>query len=165
MNVRKEEKRINFLVVRYINYIKLKETASNLAHELVKLSIGKEQLLIIDTQTSPTWQLAHAYFAIPTTIATEYSTLSKSSLIYSFNKPSCIEPSMDTVTQSILITSIGLPPPRIHLEYIGELIMLFVGMTTGYGRVESVTSTSICNCLSDLETFQPSIIVSIPAVW
>lgn len=55
--------------------------------------------------------------------------------------------------------------PLAHvLEYIVKLIILFVGMTTGYGRVKTLTSASVQKCLGDLEAFKPSIMVSVPAV-
>ncbi|KAF6743286.1 long-chain-fatty-acid-CoA-ligase [Ephemerocybe angulata] len=48
--------------------------------------------------------------------------------------------------------------PLAHvLEYIVELIMLFVGMPTGYGRVKTLTDAS--------RVSRPSIMVGVPAVW
>ncbi|KAF8651078.1 hypothetical protein AX16_004940 [Volvariella volvacea WC 439] len=56
--------------------------------------------------------------------------------------------------------------PLAHvLEYIVELIMLFVGMTSGYGRVKTLTDASVRNCKGDITTFRPSIMVGVPAVW
>ncbi|KAJ3727394.1 long-chain-fatty-acid-CoA-ligase [Lentinula raphanica] len=56
--------------------------------------------------------------------------------------------------------------PLAHvLEYIVELIMLFVGMTSGYGRVKTLTDASVRKCKGDLAAFQPSIMVGVPAVW
>ncbi|KAJ4471401.1 long-chain-fatty-acid-CoA-ligase [Lentinula aciculospora] len=56
--------------------------------------------------------------------------------------------------------------PLAHvLEYIVELIMLFVGMTSGYGRVKTLTDASVRQCKGDLAAFQPSIMVGVPAVW
>ncbi|KAJ3876433.1 hypothetical protein F5051DRAFT_313725, partial [Lentinula edodes] len=43
------------------------------------------------------------------------------------------------------------------LERIVELIMLFIGVTSGYGRVKILTDASAA-------TFQPSILVGVPAV-
>ncbi|KAJ3860242.1 hypothetical protein EV359DRAFT_67488 [Lentinula novae-zelandiae] len=44
------------------------------------------------------------------------------------------------------------------LERIVELVMLFIGMTSGYGRVKILTNASAA-------TFQPSILVGVPVVW
>ncbi|KAF9074330.1 long-chain-fatty-acid-CoA-ligase [Rhodocollybia butyracea] len=56
--------------------------------------------------------------------------------------------------------------PLAHvLEYIVELIMIFVGMTSGYGRVKTLTDASVRKCKGDLAAFQPSIMVGVPAVW
>ncbi|KIK66542.1 hypothetical protein GYMLUDRAFT_1026179 [Collybiopsis luxurians FD-317 M1] len=48
------------------------------------------------------------------------------------------------------------------LEYIIELIMLFVSMI---GRIKTLTSASILNCLGELKAFRSSIMVSVPALW
>ncbi|KAG6875507.1 hypothetical protein C0992_003557, partial [Termitomyces sp. T32_za158] len=56
--------------------------------------------------------------------------------------------------------------PLAHvLEYIVELIMLFVGMPSGYGRVKTLTDASVRNCKGDISAFRPSIMVGVPAVW
>lgn len=56
--------------------------------------------------------------------------------------------------------------PLAHiLEYIVELALFFVGMTTGYGRVKTLTDASVRNCLGDLRAFRPTIMVGVPAVW
>ncbi|KAF5337823.1 hypothetical protein D9758_015712 [Tetrapyrgos nigripes] len=56
--------------------------------------------------------------------------------------------------------------PLAHvLEYIVELIMIFVGMTSGYGRVKTLTDASVRQCKGDLAEFKPSIMVGVPAVW
>lgn len=56
--------------------------------------------------------------------------------------------------------------PLAHvLEYIVELIMLFVGMPVGYGRVKTLTDASVRNCKGDIAAFRPSIMVGVPAVW
>jgi len=88
-----------------------------------------------------------------------------------------------TITHSNLIASIGavyyllghhltqqdtylayLPLAHV-LEYIVELIMIFVGMTSGYGRVKTLTDASVRQCKGDLAEFKPSIMVGVPAVW
>ncbi|KAF8900472.1 long-chain-fatty-acid-CoA-ligase [Gymnopilus junonius] len=56
--------------------------------------------------------------------------------------------------------------PLAHvLEYIVELIMVFVGMPSGYGRVKTLTDASVRNCKGDISAFRPSIMVGVPAVW
>ncbi|KAF8170269.1 hypothetical protein K438DRAFT_1982789 [Mycena galopus ATCC 62051] len=54
--------------------------------------------------------------------------------------------------------------PLAHiLEYIVELIMLFVGMPTGFGG--TLTDASVRNCDGDIKAFRPSVMVGVPAVW
>ncbi|KAG2005532.1 long-chain-fatty-acid-CoA ligase [Coprinopsis cinerea AmutBmut pab1-1] len=56
--------------------------------------------------------------------------------------------------------------PLAHvLEYIVELIMLFVGVPAGYGRVKTLTDASVRNCQGDISAFKPTIMVGVPAVW
>ncbi|KAG9092696.1 long-chain fatty acid-CoA ligase, partial [Ceratobasidium sp. 392] len=56
--------------------------------------------------------------------------------------------------------------PLAHiLEYIVELALFYVGMTTGYGRVKTLTDQSVRNCLGDIRAFRPTIMVGVPAVW
>ncbi|KAF8882829.1 long-chain-fatty-acid-CoA-ligase [Infundibulicybe gibba] len=56
--------------------------------------------------------------------------------------------------------------PLAHvMEYIIELIMIFVGMPSGYGRVKTLTDASVRNCKGDISTFRPTIMVGVPAVW
>jgi long-chain acyl-CoA synthetase len=56
--------------------------------------------------------------------------------------------------------------PLTHiLEYIVELILFFIGMKTGYGRVKTLTDASVHQCKGDIVTFRPSIMVKVPAVW
>ncbi|KAG8756220.1 long-chain fatty acid-CoA ligase [Ceratobasidium sp. 423] len=56
--------------------------------------------------------------------------------------------------------------PLAHiLEYIVELALFFVGMTTGYGRVKTLTDASVRNCQGDIRALRPTIMVGVPAVW
>ncbi|KAG6824524.1 hypothetical protein H0H92_006597 [Tricholoma furcatifolium] len=56
--------------------------------------------------------------------------------------------------------------PLAHvLEYIVEMVMLFVGIPSGYGRVKTLTDASVRNCKGDISAFRPSIMVGVPAVW
>ncbi|KAJ6477724.1 AMP-binding enzyme-domain-containing protein [Mycena sanguinolenta] len=55
--------------------------------------------------------------------------------------------------------------PLAHiLEFIVEIIMLFVGMLTGFGGVKTLTDASVRDCYGDIKAFLPSIMVGIPAV-
>ena len=56
--------------------------------------------------------------------------------------------------------------PLAHVfEYIVELIMLFVGIPSGYGRVKTLMDASVRGCEGDMNAFRPSIMVGIPAIW
>lgn len=56
--------------------------------------------------------------------------------------------------------------PLAHiLEYMVELCLFFVGMPTGYGRVKTLTDSSVRNCQGDLCAFRPTLMVGVPAVW
>jgi long-chain acyl-CoA synthetase len=56
--------------------------------------------------------------------------------------------------------------PLAHiLEYIVELIVFFIGMKTGYGRVKTLIDSSVRQCKGDLVTFRPTFMVGVPAVW
>jgi long-chain acyl-CoA synthetase len=56
--------------------------------------------------------------------------------------------------------------PLAHvMEFIIELILFFVGMPIGYGRVRTLTDASVRNCKGDISAFRPSIMVGVPAVW
>jgi long-chain acyl-CoA synthetase len=56
--------------------------------------------------------------------------------------------------------------PLAHvLEYIVELIMLFVGVPCGYGRVKTLTDASVRNCKGDISCFRPTMMIGVPAVW
>ncbi|KAF7974622.1 hypothetical protein HWV62_11600 [Athelia sp. TMB] len=56
--------------------------------------------------------------------------------------------------------------PLAHiLEYAVELTLFFIGMTTGFGRVKTLTDASVRKCKGDIAAFRPSIMVGVPAVW
>ncbi|KAG8969043.1 long-chain fatty acid-CoA ligase [Tulasnella sp. 419] len=56
--------------------------------------------------------------------------------------------------------------PLAHiLEYIVELTFFWAGITLGFGKVRTLTDTSVRNCLGDIRAFRPSIMVGVPAVW
>ncbi|KZP08151.1 acetyl-CoA synthetase-like protein [Athelia psychrophila] len=56
--------------------------------------------------------------------------------------------------------------PLAHiLEYAVELTLFSIGMTTGFGRVKTLTDASVRKCKGDLAAFRPSIMIGVPAVW
>ncbi|WFC99460.1 long-chain-fatty-acid--CoA ligase [Malassezia yamatoensis] len=56
--------------------------------------------------------------------------------------------------------------PLAHiLEFVVECFMLYRGITLGYGRVKTLTQTSVRESKSDLIAFRPSLLVGVPAVW
>jgi long-chain acyl-CoA synthetase len=56
--------------------------------------------------------------------------------------------------------------PLAHIfELIVELLMFFVGITTGFGCPKTLTDASMRNCKGDISVFRPSIMVGVPAVW
>lgn len=56
--------------------------------------------------------------------------------------------------------------PLAHiLEFIVELLIMFIGMPLGYGRVKTLTDASTRNCVGDIKAFKPSIMIGVPAVW
>ena len=56
--------------------------------------------------------------------------------------------------------------PLAHiLEYVVELICVYVGICSGYGRVKTLTDASVRNCQGDIKAFRPTIMVGVPAVW
>ncbi|BGP14781.1 hypothetical protein JCM10213_001852 [Rhodosporidiobolus nylandii] len=56
--------------------------------------------------------------------------------------------------------------PLAHImEFAVEMCFMFVGARMGYGNVKTLTDTSVRNCLGDIRTLQPTIMVGVPAVW
>jgi long-chain acyl-CoA synthetase len=56
--------------------------------------------------------------------------------------------------------------PLAHiLEYMVEMCLFFVGVTTGFGRVKTLTDISVRKCKGDISALKPSIMVGVPAVW
>ena len=56
--------------------------------------------------------------------------------------------------------------PLAHiLELVVEIALSFYGMTTGYGRIKTLTDASVRNCLGDIRAFRPTLMVGVPAVW
>ena len=56
--------------------------------------------------------------------------------------------------------------PLAHiLEFVIELMMMYHAIPLGYGSVKTLTDQSMRNCLGDMRTFKPTIMVGVPAVW
>ncbi|KAG9235979.1 long-chain-fatty-acid-CoA ligase-like protein [Amylocarpus encephaloides] len=56
--------------------------------------------------------------------------------------------------------------PLAHIfEFVFENTCIFWGMTMGYGSIRTLSQTNCRNCKGDIEEFQPSMLVGIPAVW
>lgn len=56
--------------------------------------------------------------------------------------------------------------PLAHiLEFVVECFVLYRGLTLGYGRVKTLTATSVRDSKSDLMAFRPTLMVGVPAVW
>jgi long-chain acyl-CoA synthetase len=56
--------------------------------------------------------------------------------------------------------------PLAHiLEYVVELSFVFVGLTSGFGRVKTLTDQSVRNCKGDIKACRPTIMVGVPAIW
>lgn len=56
--------------------------------------------------------------------------------------------------------------PLAHIfELVFELIGFYWGGTLGYASVKTLSSTSVRNCLGDMQAFQPTIMVGVAAVW
>lgn len=60
---------------------------------------------------------------------------------------------------------LGYLPLAHVLEYIVELVALFVGITIGYAGSKTLTDNSVRDCKGDLTTFQPNIMFGVPTVW
>ncbi|KZP08131.1 acetyl-CoA synthetase-like protein [Athelia psychrophila] len=53
--------------------------------------------------------------------------------------------------------------PLAHiLEYVVELTLFFIGMTTGFGRVKTLSDTSVRNFRGDVAEFRPSVMLGVP---
>ena len=56
--------------------------------------------------------------------------------------------------------------PLAHsFEYTVELALSFLGCPIGYGRVKTLTDTSVRNCVGDLKECAPTIMVGVPLIW
>jgi long-chain acyl-CoA synthetase len=56
--------------------------------------------------------------------------------------------------------------PLAHsFEYAVELALSFIGCPIAYGRVKTLTDTSVRNCVGDLKECSPTIMVGVPLIW
>lgn len=56
--------------------------------------------------------------------------------------------------------------PLAHIfEMVVENLVLFFGATLGYGSSRTLSDQNVRNCLGDMRTLRPSILVGVPQVW
>ncbi|GAA6011180.1 hypothetical protein JCM10207_005529 [Rhodosporidiobolus poonsookiae] len=56
--------------------------------------------------------------------------------------------------------------PLAHIfEFAVELTILYVGVPMGYGTIKTLSDLSVRNCAGDIRTWQPTLMVGVPAVW
>ncbi|KAM0749891.1 acetyl-CoA synthetase-like protein [Meredithblackwellia eburnea MCA 4105] len=56
--------------------------------------------------------------------------------------------------------------PLAHIfEFTVEISMMYLGIPMGYGTVKTLTETSVKNCLGDIKSLRPTILIGVPAVW
>lgn len=56
--------------------------------------------------------------------------------------------------------------PLAHIyELVFELFCISLGITIGYGTVKTLSDANCWNCKGDIQTFKPSIMTGVPAVW
>ncbi|KAG5653152.1 hypothetical protein H0H81_002063 [Sphagnurus paluster] len=106
---------------KYLNFIEVKETVSNIARGLVELGVTTDDVFNVYAQTSPNWQLmSHACASISTTIATAYDTLGESGLTHSLNEPECIGIFTNTELLPTLLKVLPNTPTVKYVIYDGE---------------------------------------------
>ncbi|KTW28065.1 hypothetical protein T552_01927 [Pneumocystis carinii B80] len=57
-----------------------------------------------------------------------------------------------------------LPLSHIY-EFVFELFSFYSGLLIGYGTVKTLSDTNCLNSKGDIQTFKPTIITGVPAVW
>ncbi|KAG5518539.1 hypothetical protein PMAC_002935 [Pneumocystis sp. 'macacae'] len=56
--------------------------------------------------------------------------------------------------------------PLAHIyEFVFEMFCIYHGITIGYGTVKTLSDLNCRNCKGDIQTFKPSIMTGVPAVW
>ncbi|ROW06266.1 hypothetical protein VPNG_08095 [Cytospora leucostoma] len=56
--------------------------------------------------------------------------------------------------------------PLAHIfEMVVENLVLFFGATLGYGSPRTLSDQNVRNCLGDMRTLRPSILVGVPQIW
>lgn len=56
--------------------------------------------------------------------------------------------------------------PLAHIfEMVVENLVLFFGATLGYGSARTLSDQNVRNCMGDMRTLAPSILVGVPQVW
>ncbi|KAL6942180.1 long-chain-fatty-acid--CoA ligase 1 [Hanseniaspora vineae] len=75
---------------------------------------------------------------------------------------------VDVVGQSIITPEdrvICFLPLAHIFELAFELIGFYWGACIGYATVKTLSDTSVRNCVGDMKTFQPTVMVGVAAVW
>ncbi|OMH84922.1 Long-chain-fatty-acid-CoA ligase 1 [Zancudomyces culisetae] len=60
---------------------------------------------------------------------------------------------------------LGYLPLAHILEFAVEITVLSLGMKVGYGTPRSLVTSSVRNCLGDLQALRPTIMAGVPQVW
>lgn len=56
--------------------------------------------------------------------------------------------------------------PLAHcLEFVIEHICIFAGVPLGYGNRQTLTNTSVRNCLGDICELRPTVLTGVPIVY
>ena len=56
--------------------------------------------------------------------------------------------------------------PLAHvLAFTVDHVIMFWGVSMGYGSPRTLTDASVRNCLGDIREFKPSLMIGVPAVW
>ncbi|GAA96553.1 uncharacterized protein L969DRAFT_94983 [Mixia osmundae IAM 14324] len=62
-------------------------------------------------------------------------------------------------------TFIAFLPLAHILEFVAEMAMIYIGLSMGYGKIATLTDTSVRNCVGDIRALKPTCMVGVPAVW
>ena len=62
-------------------------------------------------------------------------------------------------------TFIAFLPLAHILEYVVELVLGYIGLQIGYGRIRTLTDASVRNCQGDLKECKPAIMIGVSQIW
>ncbi|KAJ6483399.1 hypothetical protein C8R45DRAFT_1149405 [Mycena sanguinolenta] len=114
------------------------------------------------------WQLIpRACTSTSTRIATVYDALGPAGLTHSLNEPPALSssptpPSSPPSSSSSRMRTLTLLSRTCPSRTSSRLILLFVGMPTGFSEVKTLTDASARNCDGNINAFLPSIMVGVP---